>query len=57
MSLYDDNRHINIARKSCKKGLKIPKVESESVYRRRIDNTMAKFRKNLITENKIVTVA
>ena len=28
--------------KKCKKSLKIPKRQSESVYRRRTDNTMAK---------------
>ena len=27
---------------TCKKSLKIPKEQSESVYRRRTDNTMAK---------------
>jgi len=29
----------------CKKSLKIPKGQSESVYRRRTDNTMAKRKK------------
>jgi len=36
--------HLNFIfqRNKCKKSLKIPKGQSETVYRRRTDNTMAK---------------
>jgi hypothetical protein len=35
-------KHNNRYQMFCKKSLKIPKGQSESVYRRRTDNTMAK---------------
>ena len=35
-------KNIKFGETRCKKSLKIPKEKSESVYRRRTDNTMAK---------------
>jgi len=40
----------------CKKSLKIPKGQSESVYRRRTDNTMAKRTKYSITNNDLQNI-
>jgi hypothetical protein len=39
-----------------KKSLKIPKGKSESVYRRRIDNTMAKRKKYQRTNNDLQNI-
>ena len=40
----------------CKKSLKIPKGYSESVYRRRTDNTMAKRKSKKNTNNDIQNI-
>jgi hypothetical protein len=52
-TISKENEPITILVKIDKKSLKIPKGQSESVYRRRTDNTMAKRKKYKRTNNDL----